>query len=106
MTVDLKKFKMLDENFICFVCKKEVSKLNYTARDHCPYCLCSKHVDINPGDRACNCHGVLRPLDIEKSKKDTFKIIYKCDVCGMIKKNKAATDDNLDLIINIMAKKK
>ncbi|MDD4027925.1 MAG: RNHCP domain-containing protein, partial [Bacilli bacterium] len=46
---------MIDENFICEVCKKEVKSLGYTARDHCPYCLSSKHVDINPGDRKCTC---------------------------------------------------
>ena len=43
-----KKFTMKDENFICEVCGSDVKKLGYTARDHCPNCLCSKHVDINP----------------------------------------------------------
>ena len=66
---------MIDENFICEHCGKEVSKLEYSARDHCPYCLYSKHVDINPGDRANPCKGLLRPIDIEKFK-DTYKIIY------------------------------
>lgn len=102
--METKRFKMIDENFICEVCNKNVEKLGVTARDHCPYCLSSKHLDIMPGDRSSNCGGVLTPIDIEKSKKDTMKIVYKCDKCGMIKKNKAADDDNFDLILEIMSK--
>lgn len=103
---DLAKFKMIDENFICDVCKKEVKKLNYTARDHCPHCLNSKHVDNNPGDRSADCHGILKPIGIEKSKKDEFKIVYLCEKCKIIKRNKTAKDDNFDLIIEIMSNPK
>ncbi len=102
--MDIKKFKMIDEDFICEVCGKKVTKLGYTARDHCPYCLSSKHVDINPGDRACLCKGILEPIDIEKGKKDTYKIIYKCKKCGEIRKNIVANDDDFDMILNIMKK--
>lgn len=98
-----KKFHMRDENFDCEVCGKTISKLNYTARDHCPYCLCSKHLDIQPGDRMADCHGILKPIGIEKFKTDYFKIIYKCDKCGMVKKNITAIDDNMDKIIEIMS---
>lgn len=100
----MKRFNMIDENFICENCNKEVKKLNYTARDHCPYCLYSKHLDIMPGDRANECMGLLVPIDIEKFK-DTYKIIYKCEKCDKIHKNIIATDDNFDEIINIMQKK-
>ena len=51
-----KKFTVIDEEFICENCGKKVPKLGYSCRNHCPYCLHSKHVDINPGDRAENCH--------------------------------------------------
>lgn len=95
---------MIDENFICEHCGKDVSKLEYSARDHCPYCLYSKHVDINPGDRANNCKGLLKPIDIEKFK-DTYKIIYKCEKCGENHKNIIATDDNMDEIIRISSSK-
>ena len=95
------KCKMIDEEFICDVCGKEVKKLEYSARDHCPYCLSSKHVDINPGDRLCDCHGILKPIGIEKGKKDTYKIVYQCLKCNMIKKNVMAKDDNYDKILEI-----
>ena len=91
---------MRDESFTCSNCNKNVEKLNYTARDHCPYCLYSKHVDINPGDRQNNCHGMLKPINIEKYK-NTYKIIYKCTKCNQIHKNIIATDDNFDKIIEL-----
>ena len=100
----MKKFNKLDENFICENCNKNVSSLGYTSRDHCPYCLYSKHVDINPGDRNNPCKGLLEPIDIEKFK-DTYKIIYKCKKCNKIHKNIIANDDSMDEIIKISTKK-
>lgn len=96
----MKKFTMRDENFICENCGKSVEKLDYTARDHCPYCLYSKHVDNNPGDRLNTCHGLLKPIEIEKFK-NTYKIIYICEKCKKKHKNIMATDDNMDLIIDL-----
>ena len=100
----MKKFNMIDEEFICENCNKNVPKLNYSARDHCPYCLFSKHVDINPGDRNNQCQGLLEPIDIEKFKS-TYKIIYKCKKCSELHKNIMADDDDLNEIINIATKK-
>ena len=96
----MKRFNMIDENFICDNCNYQVDKLNYTARDHCPKCLYSKHLDINPGDRLNNCMGLMKPIGIEKYK-DTYKIIYKCLKCNQIHKNIIADDDNMDLIIQL-----
>ncbi len=100
----MKKFEKNDKSFICEYCNKEVSKLNYSSRDHCPYCLYSKHVDINPGDRSNECQGLLKPIDIEKYK-DTYKIIYQCEKCHQIHKNIIANDDSFDRILNIMKNK-
>ncbi len=100
----MKKFMKNDDEFICENCHQKVSKLNYTSRDHCPYCLYSKHVDINPGDRENTCLGLLKPIDIEKYK-DTYKIIYKCEKCGQTHKNIIANDDNMDLIIELSVAK-
>lgn len=96
----MKKFTMRDEEFICENCQKKVEKLNYTARDHCPYCLYSKHVDINPGDRQNTCQGLLKPISIEKFKS-TYKIIYKCQNCHQFHKNIMANDDNYNKIIEL-----
>lgn len=99
----MKRFNMVDEEFICENCHKKVPKLEYSARDHCPYCLYSKHVDILPGDRMNDCNGLLIPIDIEKFKQ-TYKIIYKCDKCNQIHKNIVAVDDDMDLIIELSKK--
>lgn len=96
----MKKFNMLDESFICENCGYDVNKLDYSARDHCPKCLYSKHVDIMPGDRLNECQGLMKPISIEKYK-NTYKIIYKCLKCGQLHKNIMATDDNYDMIIKL-----
>ena len=99
----MKKFNELDEEFICENCHKKVNKLNYSSRDHCNYCLYSKHVDINPGGRLNECRGLLKPIGIEKYK-DTFKIIYRCEKCRKTHKNIMARDDNMDMLIKISKK--
>ena len=93
----MKTFNMIDESFVCEKCGKKIKKLGYTARDHCPYCLYSKHVDINPGDRNNSCKGMLEPVGIEKFK-DSFKIIYLCEKCHKTQKNIMAKDDDMNKI--------
>lgn len=96
----MKKFNMIDENFVCENCGKEVQRLGYTARDHCPYCLYSKHLDINPGDRLNKCSGLMKPIGIEKFK-NSYKIIYSCQKCSQLHKNIMASDDDFDVIISL-----
>lgn len=96
-------FTKIDEEFICENCGKLVPKLNYTCRNHCPFCMYSKHVDVNPGDRSEKCHGMLEPIGIEISPKKGYVIVFKCKKCGQIKRNKAAKDDSMDLIIKLSA---
>ena len=99
-----KRFTKIDEEFICDNCGNKVEKLGYTSRDHCPKCLHSKHVDINPGDRLETCHGDLVPISVELNSKKGYVIVYKCKDCGKIRKNKAAEDDNMELIIELTSK--
>lgn len=97
----MKQFTKRDDEFICENCGKKVSKLGYTSRDHCPYCLYSKHVDNMPGDREAECKGSLKPIQVEVDSKKGYVIIYKCEKCGAIRKNKSAEDDNKDLLIEL-----
>jgi len=96
----MKTFNMINEQFICENCNKTIEKAKHTARDHCNFCLYSKHVDINPGDRKNPCKGLMTPIGIEKYK-NTYKIIYKCSKCNEIHKNIMCEDDNMDLIIKL-----
>ena len=96
-----KRFQKNDNGFTCVVCKSEVTPLGYTSRNHCPRCLSSLHVDIMPGDRANSCRGVLRPVQALPDAKKGFIIVFKCEKCGEVVRNKCAADDNMELIIKL-----
>ena len=98
----MKRFNMINEEFICENCGNHVSVSDTTARDHCPVCLYSKHVDIMPGDRENKCGGLLEPIGIEKFK-DTYKVIYRCRKCHENHKNIMARDDDMNEIIKLAA---
>ncbi len=93
-----------DSEFICKNCGEKVSKLNYTSRDHCNFCLHSLHVDIDPGDRRNECKGILIPINIEETSKKGKVVIYKCSRCGKIVKNIVAVDDDQNIIYEIIEK--
>ncbi len=105
--MDTKRFSKLDESFVCANCGKTVLPLGYTSRNHCPFCLWSVHLDINPGDRASDCGGMLEPVSaVPNTKKGGYTIIHKCRKCGEIRKNKSCHEakvqpDNLSLIIKL-----
>lgn len=106
--MEQKRFTKNDEGFICANCGKEVLPMGTSSRNHCPFCLCSLHVDNNPGDRANECRGLLRPVRSEPDAKHGFIIIHKCDRCGEIRRNRAALNakvqpDNRSLLIKLTA---
>ena len=96
-----RRFTEIDEAFIC---GKPIEPLGYTCRDHCSHCLYSKHVDINPGDREEECKGLLEPIRVELDSRKGYIIIYRCKKCGAIRRNKAAKDDDMELIIQLTAR--
>jgi hypothetical protein len=96
-----KKFKKVKENFICKNCGRKIIGSGFT--NHCPFCLYSKHVDINPGDRSANCSGLMKPIEVEL-KNGIYSIWHQCLKCGYKKKNKVAKNDNNELLINISSK--
>lgn len=89
------------EDFVCEKCGVEVKGDGYT--NHCPSCLWSKHVDVDPGDRASDCGGLMEPIDIEIRSGETI-ILHKCEKCGHQKKNKVSQGDNDDKIIELSKK--
>lgn len=93
-----KKFQMKKEDFVCGNCGARVRGNGYT--DHCPKCLFSRHVDINPGDRQAKCGGIMKPAGLEiKSKK--YVINYKCLKCGKNYKVKAVKNDNFETLLKL-----
>jgi predicted RNA-binding Zn-ribbon protein involved in translation (DUF1610 family) len=95
-----RKFQRKVEDFKCEHCGEEVKGNGFT--NHCPKCLWSKHVDVNPGDRASECGGLMKPIGAEY-KSDQFTITYECESCGEVKRCVAARDDNRDLLIELTA---
>ncbi len=86
-----KKFIRNKEDFTCENCQSLVVGTGYT--NHCPKCLWSKHVDINPGDRLEICHGMMKPADAEIAGKEE-SIIHQCLTCNKTKKNKLSKEDD------------
>ena len=43
-------------------------------------------------------------MSLEIEGKKGYIIVFKCKKCGSIRKNKAAKDDNMDLIIDLSSK--
>ena len=107
--METKRFTKNDSGFICANCKKEVLPLKYTSRNHCPFCLWSLHVDVNPGDRANPCGGQMEPISAQPDAKKGFVIVHRCRRCGEIRRNRAAHEaatqpDNKRLLIALTAK--
>lgn len=108
MELESKRFTKIDEGFRCAHCGKEVKPLGYSSRNHCPFCLWSLHLDVNPGDRAADCGGALEPIRVEVDPKKGYMIVHKCQKCGAIRRNRTAHEakvqpDDLRLIIRLTA---
>lgn len=87
---------MRNENFKCESCNKEVkSHTEWSARNHCPYCLWSKHLDKDfPWDRLSDCGALMKPIDIDYKKNKWYMIKHSCISCNKVILNKIAPDDN------------
>ena len=83
-----------NEGFVCTHCGERVEPLgNGSVRNHCPACLWSRHVDVDPGDRASDCGGDLEPVAVEPGGKTGWIILHRCARCGARRRNRAALDD-------------
>ena len=87
------------EDFTCEHCGSHVAGTGYT--NHCPKCLWSKHVDIDPGDRASTCGGMMQPTALEGATGSGYMILHKCTKCGFERRNKVAEDDEEDAILKL-----
>lgn len=54
------------ESFTCRNCGYPVVPAGAGSdhRNHCPNCLCSVHLDIEPGDRESDCGGLMEPVAV------------------------------------------
>ena len=93
-----KRFSRRIEGFVCENCEELVEGNGYT--NHCPRCLFSKHVDVNPGDRAATCGGIMEPISVEGGRKG-FVITFRCEKCGHEKRNRSSENDDMNKIIEL-----
>ena len=78
MNTPPKKFQRTIEDFTCEQCNFAVKGNGYT--NHCPKCLWSKHVDVNPGDRAATCGGLMEPIGAEVGGGGTYHCAHMHDM--------------------------
>ncbi len=95
-----RRFERTKEDFTCGHCGRMVRGNGYT--NHCPACLWSRHVDVNPGDRAATCGGLMEPVGVEL-KNGEWVILHRCVCCSFERKNKAAPEDNFEVLLKISA---
>lgn len=98
----MKQFSRKQEDFICEHCGAEVHGNGYT--NHCPQCLYSKHVDVNPGDRAADCGGLMEPVEIEL-KDGKYVVVQRCQKCGFVRRNKICDGDNFAAVLELSRRK-
>lgn len=94
------------ESFVCRNCGWEVTPFGAGSnhRNHCPNCLYSLHLDIEPGDREADCGSLMEPVAVWVRKNGEWAIIHRCRRCGVLSSNRIAADDNPVKLISIAMK--
>ncbi len=92
--------------FTCKVCGRLVvpEGAGSDHRNHCPNCLTSLHVDIEPGDRASDCGGYMDSIAVWVRHNGEWAIIHRCRRCGALSSNRVAADDNPAKLMSVAMK--
>ena len=77
-------------------------------RNHCPYCLWSRHLDhLQAGDRMSACKALMRPIGLTiKPSHNKYAspcagelmVIHQCSDCGKLSINRIAADDLAEVV--------
>jgi hypothetical protein len=81
-------------------------------RNHCPYCLSSRHLDqFEPGDRLSACKARMKPVGLtfkRIAKKYTshqqgeLMLVHLCEDCRKVSINRIAADDVIETILSLL----
>jgi len=95
-----------NESFTCRHCGYLVTPdgAGSDHRNHCPNCLHSMHLDIEPGDREADCGSTMEPVAVWVRKNGEWAIIHRCKRCGWFSSNRVAADDNPVKLMSIAMK--
>jgi len=101
-------------DFRCIHCKREVhtnrSVSGVHNRNHCPYCLYSRHLDqAEAGDRDSECLGAMAPIALtaKRTRKKygdnlgELMLVHSCEQCGKFSINRIAADDVAHEIVRV-----
>ena len=94
------------DDLVCRHCRRAVSGESYGTRqrNHCPHCLWSLHIDIQPGDRLQSCGGSMEPIAVWVKRDGEWAIVHRCCSCGFLRTNRVAGDDDSWAMMSLAAK--
>ncbi|HEY7092558.1 MAG TPA: RNHCP domain-containing protein [Ktedonobacterales bacterium] len=94
----------IDDSFTCGHCHRFVGSLPSGGhhRNHCPYCLYSRHVDAErSGDRASPCGGMMAPIGAFQRPNGEHVLVHRCERCGFERFNRLGADDDFELVLSL-----
>lgn len=108
--------KIKNRSFKCLNCGKGVTVIGHIGtahRNHCPYCLWSKHVDeFQEGDRKSFCQAGMEPIGLtfKKEKPDKYHpeekgelmLVHRCIGCVKLSLNRIAADDDPEEVLKLL----
>jgi hypothetical protein len=94
-------FTRRKEDFRCLHCATAVRGNGYT--NHCPRCLWSRHVDVNPGDRTAECGAAMEPIGALWEGGEII-VVQRCLACGHTRRNRAAANDDRDALLALFGR--
>lgn len=68
--------------------------------NHCPSCLWSRHVDVEPGDRAATCEGLMEPISALAEGNGVI-VVQRCVKCGHTWRNRSAMNDKREVLLSL-----
>jgi hypothetical protein len=106
---------LFEDAFKCRQCNALVTTASVLSgvrnRNHCPYCLWSRHVDLfEAGDRLSACKSPMEPIGLTVKQRQNkygsgcsgeLMLIHHCQVCDKFSINRIAADDISDKLLEI-----
>jgi len=101
-------------DFKCAYCGHIVSSTHWLSgvnnRNHCPYCLWSRHVDLYAaGDRLSACKASMQPIALTTKRsrnkyasgRGELMLVHLCTGCRDVSINRIAADDDADMLLEV-----
>ncbi|MGB7875133.1 MAG: RNHCP domain-containing protein [Anaerolineales bacterium] len=101
------------DDFKCAHCGYIVTSAHWISgvknRNHCPYCLWSRHLDLNAmGDRLSACKASMQPVALTTKRsidkygcgRGELMLVYQCTNCGNVSINRIAADDEASTLLD------